>query len=130
MAWPTKVFTLTKRPSSFSCSAQRMRRCTGFKPSARFGMARSNDVGGVIQKAAVHSPVQRQVDFCRLEGMFWRGKGHVFGQHMGFAIVSFARFCLRLAIAVCGGTDFDWPFIGGVGAFDWQFRLVGILFAF
>jgi len=41
MQWPTTLATLWNFPSSMSNREWRMRRCTGFRPSSRSGIARS-----------------------------------------------------------------------------------------
>ncbi len=75
--------------------------------------------------------MQWQFDFGGLEGMARGSRGHVLGQHMSFTIVSFGGLCLgSLAMAICFWTNFNWPFIGEAAGFDWQFRLVWIVFSF
>ena len=91
------VGDLDERPSSFSCSAHRMRRCTGFNPSARFGNgAVADDVGGVLQKIAVHRPVQRPIDLA--------GHKHVrAGRRAAFsALASVALMAIASAGFDCG----------------------------
>lgn len=98
----------------------------------------TNDVRGIIEKAAIDSSMERQFDFAWLERANGRRRDNIFGEDMGVAIaVGAGRFFWfgRLGVGAFGSFGlglllrFGFSAIGG-GAVDGQFRLVRIVFAF
>ncbi len=99
----------------------------------------ADDVGGVIEKAAVHAAMQGQLDLAGNKRTRRRRGGDVLGQDVRFAVAVTVAVLVRgglgrgrRRLAMGGGGRGGMDFAGGVvrGFRDGKFRLVGILFTF
>src|ERR1017187_1591857 len=92
----------------------------------------ADDVGGVVEEAAVHPAMERQVDLARGKWVRRRGHGDVLREDMGGAVAWFGGLGLRyFAIAAFrGGRGVDYTGRVVRQFLDRQLRLVGITLTF
>ena len=78
-----------KRPSSLSCKRPEDAALDGLEAVREVGDgAVANDIGGVVEKAAVHAAMERQLDLAGHEGTRRRRHGDILGQDMRGAVAA------------------------------------------